>query len=360
LNAPVRSFPATLAVLKEVPLLIGLEGPPGGGKTYSALRLAKGMQRIRPGPVVVIDTERGRASKYAAEFEFLHVDFRPPFKPTDFLAAVREQLKLNPAAIVIDSQSDEHEGEGGVIDWHDAEVARFSGNEHAAWAKPKADRKRMINGYLQITTPLILTFRAREKTVQQPKANGHGKEVVNIGFQPIAPAEIVYALDLVCLLPVRANGVPQWKSDKVGENFTTKLPNYLAPFIQEGRPLSEEMGEAFAKWAKGGPAAPAQRAQTADPPRGQSDAPPPQTPAQQASSAQGQSSLTDRVNTVVSAMAKAANQAELDAIWRRAEQLRGEVEEKDPEGLLVTLDDAYAGACRALNPDPAAMATDAY
>lgn len=252
----VRTFVAKPAVLGEVPMLIGLVGPPGGGKTWSALRLATGMRRLRPGPVVLVDTERGRARKYARNFEFLHVPFDPPFKPTDFLQAVRDQLKLNPAAVIVDSLSDEHEGEGGVIDWHDAMVEKFKGNEHAAWGPPKADRKRMIAGFLQIVTPLIFTFRAREKTVQQAGRNGK-REVVNIGWQPVAPMEIVHALDLTCLLPPRAEGVPAWRSERVGESFIVKLPEYLKPYIQEGRPLSEDMGEAFARWAQGGEAPPA-------------------------------------------------------------------------------------------------------
>lgn len=250
-----RSFVAKPATLAEVPLLIGLIGPPGGGKTWSALRLATGMQQVRPGPIVLIDTERGRASKYSKDFDFLRVDFAPPFRPTDFLEAVTAQLPLNPAAIIVDSLSDEHEGEGGVLDWHDADVPKMGGNEWAAWAKPKASRRTMINGFLQIKVPLIFTFRAREKTKQLP--NDRGKITpTNIGYQPIAPSEIIYALDLTCILPPKADGVPIWRSDKVGEDFIIKLPNYLKPFIKDGVALDEEMGKAFATWARGGETAP--------------------------------------------------------------------------------------------------------
>lgn len=253
MNALTRTFEAKPAVLDEVPLSIGLIGPPGGGKTWSALRLATGMKRVRQGPIILIDTERGRASKYAKYFDFLRVPFDPPFVPADFLVAVREQLKHNPSAIIIDSLSDEHEGEGGVLDWHDRDVPKMGGNEWAAWSKPKASRRTMINGFLQIKTPLIFTFRAREKTKTVP--DNRGKNVpVNIGYQPIAPNEIVYSLDLTCILPPRAEGVPVWKSDKVGEDFVIKLPEYLKPFIREGQPLSEDMGEAFARWARGGSA----------------------------------------------------------------------------------------------------------
>jgi hypothetical protein len=250
-----RSFAAQPATLDEVPLLIGIIGPPGGGKTWSSLRLATGMQRVRPGPIVLIDTERGRASKYAKDFNFLRVPFDPPFVPADFLAAVKEQLPLNPAAIIIDSLSDEHEGEGGVLEWHDRDVPKMGGNEWAAWSKPKASRRTMINGFLQIKVPLIFTFRAREKTKQMK--NDRGRDTpVNIGYQPIAPNEIVYALDMTCILPPKAEGVPIWHSDKIGEDFIIKLPNYLKPFVVDGKPLCEDMGAAFATWAKGGTAAP--------------------------------------------------------------------------------------------------------
>ena len=98
--------------------------------------------------------------------------------------------------------------------------------------------------------PLILCFRAREKT--RPVKDDKGRSVpTNIGWQPIAPSEIVHAMDLTCLLPPRADGVPTWKSEKIGEDFIIKLPSYLRPFIQEGEPLSREMGAAFARWAQG-------------------------------------------------------------------------------------------------------------
>ena len=324
-----RTFTASQAVLGEVPLLIGLVGPPGGGKTWSALRLAQGMRRVRPGPVVVIDTERGRARKYARDFDFLHVPFEPPFKPGDFLQAVRDQLPAKPAAIIVDSLSDEHEGEGGVIDWHDAEVERFKGNEHAAWGKPKADRKRMIGGFMQITTPLIFTFRAREKTVQQTNDRGR-KEVVNIGWQPIAPLEIVHALDLVCLLPPRAEGVPSWRSDKAGENFVVKLPNYLQPFIRDGQPLSEDMGEAFARWALGD-AAPAREERPVTQGRAPAD---PST----------------RVQSVCLALGRARDAEAVAKVWRLSGELRAELEAAGEFDLLDGMASAHEDAKLALTP----------
>lgn len=248
MNTPVRRYEATPAARTDEPLLIGMIGPPGGGKTFSALRIAAGIQSVRGGDVILIDTESGRARKYADQFKFLHVDFQPPHQSHAFLEAIQAQLPRNPACIIVDSASDEHEGQGGYLEWHDEMVPKMGGNEWAAWAKPKASRKRMINGLLHIRVPLIFTFRAREKT--QQKQDGGKKTVVNIGWMPVAPLEIVHSLDLTCILPPRADGVPIWESSKVGEDFIVKLPNFLAPLIETGA-LNENTGKALAQWAKG-------------------------------------------------------------------------------------------------------------
>jgi hypothetical protein len=259
----MRQFESHKAVLTNSPLLIGLMGPPGGGKTFSALRLATGITQDRGGDIYLIDTEGGRAAKYASEFTFYHVPFDAPYKPSDFLDAVSQMVAKGAACVIIDSMSDEHEGPGGVLDWHEAELERMAGQDWqkrervgmAAWIKPKADRRKLIDGLLRIKTPIIMCFRAREK-VKQIK-NDRGKmEPTNIGYQPIAPFEIVHNLDLNCLLPAKADGVPVWHSDKIGEDFTIKLPIFLRPFIQDGLPLDENMGKHFSEWARGGNAPP--------------------------------------------------------------------------------------------------------
>ncbi len=242
------NYQAVPAIRSEEPLLLGMIGPPGGGKSLSALRIAKGIQSVRGGDIIVIDTEGGRARKYNDQIPFKIVELATG-RSNDFLDAIRAQLPMKPAAIIVDSLSDEHEA---YLEWHDEMVPKMGNNEWAAWAKPKAARKLLISGILKIKVPLIFTFRAREKT-KQDVVNGK-KVVTNIGWQPVAPLEIVHTLDLTCILPPRADGVPVWKSEKIGEDFIIKLPNYLAPYIEAGKPLCEEMGAAFARWAQGAPA----------------------------------------------------------------------------------------------------------
>jgi len=264
-----REFIIEQATREHVPLLIGLMGGPSAGKTYSALTLATGMRTPDTGRPVVIDTEGGRTLKYAPlagevaraplTFDFERIDFEPPYRSIDLLGAAQKALASNPCAIIFDSMSDEHEGIGGLLDWHDEELDRMAGADwakrervgQAAWIKPKQSRRTMVNGLLQIKTPMIFCFRAREK-VKQIK-NDRGKmEPTNIGWQPIAPAEIVHAMDVNCMLPLNSDGVPRWTSDKASEDFVLKLPLQFLAMFHDGEPITAETGRLLAEWARGG------------------------------------------------------------------------------------------------------------
>ena len=244
----------------QVPLLIGLMGGPGAGKTFSALTLAAGMALPGLGRPVVIDTEGGRSLRYKrdAGFDFLRIDFKPPFRPERFAGAIKAALATNPCAIIVDSMSDEHEGTGGVLEWHEEELTRMAGQDYAkrerctqaAWIKVKAQRRAMLNELQLVKTPMIFCFRAREKT--KPMKDDRGKTApTNIGWQPIAPAEIVHAMDITCLLPLRSDGVPQWRSEKATEDFVIKLPLQFRSLFADGEALSREHGRALAAWARG-------------------------------------------------------------------------------------------------------------
>ena len=152
-----RQFKIEKAVRSEVPLLIGLMGPSGGGKTYSALRIASGIQKVSPGNIIGIDTESDRMLHYADDFSFNHISFGEPFGAIDYLDVLKQAKDAKPSVIIIDSMSHEHEGPGGLLDLHETELDRLAGNDYAkrqrmgmlAWQKPKSDRRKLINGLLQ-------------------------------------------------------------------------------------------------------------------------------------------------------------------------------------------------------------------
>ncbi len=254
----MRTFVDSEAVRQRVPLMIGLVGPSGGGKTYSALRLASGIQRVTGGDIYVVDTEAKRALHYADRFKFRHVPFQAPFGPLDYLAAVEHCQERGAKVVIVDSMSHEHEGPGGVLEMHSRELDRMAGDDWKkrervnmlAWQRPKADRRRMINSILQLPVSAIFCFRAKEK-IKIVK----GEEPKQLGYMPIAGEEFVFEMTVNCLLLPRADGVPTWQSAEVGERATMKLPEQFKGIFSRQGPLSEDIGEQLARWAEGGDSA---------------------------------------------------------------------------------------------------------
>lgn len=254
---PNRTFTATEAKREKVPLLVGLMGPSGGGKTYTALRLATGIQSVSGGDIYFIDTESRRALHYADKFKFKHVPFDAPFGSLDYLAALQWAVKQGAGVVIVDSMSHEHEGPGGMIDLQDQVLTRMTGGNESkrnqmqmlAWAEPKAKRRALINGMLQLNANFIFCFRAKNTSKPVKK---DGKNVVEAqGFMPIAGEEFVFEQTLNALLLPGAGGVPTWHSDQVGERTMIKLPEQFMGLRQRSAPLDEKVGARLATWAAG-------------------------------------------------------------------------------------------------------------
>lgn len=268
-----RTFEDKPAAMEPVPLLIGLYGPSGSGKTFSALRLATGIQRVKGKEIFLIDTEAKRALHYSSRFKFRHVEFRAPFSPMDYLAAVDHCVKKGAGVIIIDSCSHEWEGAGGVLEMHEAEIDRLAekdGGKNApswkreslnfpAWARPKQEHQRLINSLLQIDCSFILCFRSKEKVkllskAERDAAKDRGERVDPVkplGFMPIGDTSFIYEMTVSCLLYPAARGEPTWNSEESGEKLMTKLPEQFRKLFGQPGALSEDLGEAMARWASG-------------------------------------------------------------------------------------------------------------
>ena len=243
------------AVRENVPLIIGLAGASGSGKTYSAMRLASGLSGGEP--FAFIDTEAGRAKHYADLFKFDHADLRSPFRPSAYEQALKEADKAGYPVIVVDSCSHEHAGHGGLLDWHEEELERMSqGNESRrdnntmrAWIKPKMEHKRMMDGLLQLRSHVILCFRAEQK-IEMKKNPVTGKteivpKEIASGFSdwiPICEKNMLYDLTVSFLLVPGSPGIP----------IPIKLGEQLRTVIDVKKPINEEVGRRLAEWAKGG------------------------------------------------------------------------------------------------------------
>jgi hypothetical protein len=271
MSAMARVFEARPAVRAAVPLLIGLCGPSGSGKTYSALRLASGIQTVTGGDIYGIDTESSRMLHYADTFKFQHLPFGPPFGALDYLAALQHCVSLGARTIIVDSMSHEHEGAGGLLDTHQTELDRLAGDspgkreamKFLAWQKPKANRRALINGILQLNANFVFCFRAKQ-TMKMVKVEGK-TQIVPQGYMPIAGEEFVFEQTVCCLLLPHANGVPSWHSENVGERSIMKMPEQFKALFADQGPLTEGTGRTLAEWARGGQVAASAPVPTLDP-----------------------------------------------------------------------------------------------
>jgi hypothetical protein len=263
MKLPDRQFTTVHAEPGARPLWIGLMGPSGGGKTFSAFRLAEGIKSVIGGKIEMIDTESGRGKHYAELFDYEYTAFPPPHGSLDYQAVIEHAVKVNKSSIIIiDSVSHEHEGDGGMMEYHEAELDRMAGDDWKkrdamsmlAWVKPKAARRQLLRSMLAQGTSVvfILCFRADESS-KPVKKNGK-TEVVHMGFMPIAGKGFVFECTVCALLMPSADGVPTWNPENVGEKMMKKLPEQFREMFGrlEGKPLSEEVGVELAKWSLGG------------------------------------------------------------------------------------------------------------
>ena len=263
------SFTLRPAVREKIGLLFGVAGASGSGKTFSALLLAKGIAN-GTGRIAVIDTEAGRALHYAPKsgakadaaagtFDFLHLDFQPPFTPERYIEAIRACEEAGATVIVIDSMSHEWAGEGGCADMQAAEAERMATNRSTgkvdewkietmtapAWKKPKQRHQRMMARLIQCRTHLIFCLRAQEKIKIVKKQDGKGTEIVPVGFQPICEKSFMFELSGSMILHPETPGAPDY-------NLPHKLNADLQGIFPHGGLVGPEAGKRLRLWAETG------------------------------------------------------------------------------------------------------------
>jgi hypothetical protein len=234
------------AVRERLPLLLGLAGGTGSGKTYSALELAKGI--AQGARFAVIDSENGRAKHYADIFDFDHGEIRAPFRPQTYTDAIVAADAAGYPVVVVDSTSHEWYGDGGCLDWHDEIMGTDQRKNITAWIEPKKAHKHMVTRLLQMSAHVILCFRAEEKV--EVGTDDRGKMTVTAkkgltaldGWFPIAEKNLPFEMTASFLLMADKPGIPR----------PIKLPAPLEGFVPLDRTLDATVGLAMSEWALGG------------------------------------------------------------------------------------------------------------
>lgn len=238
------SFTFRPAERKDTPLIVGLAGPTKSGKTFSALRLAMGL--ANGGTVAMLNAEGKRGEQYADDFKYVNCNIEAPYSPERYTEALLAMKAIKPAVGIIDSASHMHDGPGGLLEYHEAELERLSGgndnkrdkNNWTAWIRPKAAENKFIYTMLGMECPIILCFRAKEKLKIIP-----GKPPIDLGWQPIAGDRITFETIFTLVLPPHSKGVPDLEQSEMRKPFDTMVP--------KDKPIDEGLGRTLAEWSKG-------------------------------------------------------------------------------------------------------------
>jgi hypothetical protein len=132
-------------------------GPAGCGKTYTLLQLATALG----GPIAVVDTERGSASKYADLFEFdvLELD---SFDPLNLIEIIDKAAAAGYRVLFIDSLSHFWTGKNGELDKVDnAARSMQNPNSLAAWKTVTPIHNALIDKIVSAPFHVLASMRAK-------------------------------------------------------------------------------------------------------------------------------------------------------------------------------------------------------
>jgi len=179
------------ATKAQAKLRMALIGPAGAGKTWTALLLAQ--ELAGEGRALVIDTERGSASKYADAFDFDVIEL-DRFHPQQYLEALTLAEAHGYAVGIVDSLSHAWSGRDGILDL----VAQAKSDKAftEGWRLASPLHHRLVDGLLQAPVHVIATLRSKMAYVLE--TNAQGKQVPRkVGLQPIQRSGLEYEFDLV-------------------------------------------------------------------------------------------------------------------------------------------------------------------
>src|SRR3954469_16061310 len=174
------------ATRKKAKIRLGLSAVSGGGKTYSAILVAKGLCGDLS-KVAVIDTENGSADLYAHLGNFNVLPLTAPFTPERYIEAIRTCEQAGMKVIIIDSISHEWDGKGGCL-----EIVESFGGKYQDWAKVTPRHQAFISAILHSTAHIITTVR-RKQDYEMIK-DGNKMKVEKAGLREITREGFEYEL----------------------------------------------------------------------------------------------------------------------------------------------------------------------
>ena len=287
------------AVKHDAKLRFAVCGPSGSGKTYTVLRVATELG----GPVALIDTERGSASKYADLFEFDVLELES-YDPQRLIEIIDYAAGKGYRVLCIDSLSHFWIGKDGELDKVDRAARRMQNpNSFAAWKQVTPLHNALIDKIVSAPLHILASMRSKTEWILD-REERTGKTVPRkVGLAPVMRDGIEYEFD-VC------GEMDQENTLVITKTRCPKLAGGVFP-----KP-SKDLADVLKEWLGGAPIEVVGPAPVKDPPTA------PKEPVNGAGDAQRAAVLTD----------------ELAAIWKRMCSPRGVAQEFDAlKGSIAAL-----------------------
>lgn len=238
-------------------LFVSLTGGTNSGKTFSALRLARGIAGPK-GKIAVADTEGGRTLHLKDAFDFDVSLMDPPFRPDVFADAAKNAEDAGYDVCVMDSFSMQWAGLGGVLEWQATEIesaverararndrrsefAIREANKMMAWIKPKMAHKAMVYSLLQRRIPIVFSIRG-EETIK-PGENGEKPTKI---FKSVCNKSFPFEMTIAFRLAQDRKGIVD-----LSDPTTWKMEAAHRDIFHDGDLLTEDHGAKLAAWARG-------------------------------------------------------------------------------------------------------------
>jgi hypothetical protein len=171
----------------QVKLKVGMSGPSGYGKTYSALLLAFGITNDW-NKIALIDTENNSASLYSHLGDFNVLSLNEPFSPERYIEAIKICEASDVEVLIIDSISHEWSGKGGCLEIHEQLGGRFQD-----WAKITPRHNSFLDAIIQSKIHIITTSRRKVDYSLDQDSSGKTK-VMKLGTKEIQREGYEYEL----------------------------------------------------------------------------------------------------------------------------------------------------------------------
>lgn len=259
------------ATKSQAKLRAAVFGPSGAGKTFTTLRLAAGLG----GPIAVIDTERGSASKYADRFQFDVLEL--PGKTIDlYCEAIRAAAGAGYQVLIIDSLT--HAWQELLVKIDQLARAKYKGNTWSAWSEGTPEQRKLVDAILGYPGHVLVTMRSKTEWAEEKDDRGRMKPV-RVGMAPEQGKGIEYEFDLLLEL----------NTDHIGTVIKDRSGKFQDRMVEKP---GEDLGRELAAWlSDGAPAVQAEpaKAEPAKPEPSKAEPQKPAEPEQQAPKANGAS-----------------------------------------------------------------------